>query len=512
MPTPTSSSNARSRIAVRRPVLAADAAGEPEVDLPAGVGRRAFIAFCASMAAVLAVPAGKIAQAVAASPRLPIVWLSLQDCTGDTESFLRSVDPTVASLLFDTISLDYHETLMAAAGGQAKQSLDQVLATPGSYVCVVEGSIPTGNNGAYCVVGGESAQSLVQRVTANAKFTIAVGSCAFDGGIAAAKPNPTGAVGVGEAVPALTNLVNMPGCPVNGLNLVAAIVYYLTNNALPPLDADNRPLFAYQNTIHATGRCERHAFLEQGLMVSSWGDAGHRAGYCLVLMGCSGPTTQANCYQRNWNGTTWPIGAGSLCIGCTSRKFWDTNTPFYVRKSTTTTTTTTTTTAAGATVVYTVREWVGGFTASVDITSPAAVNGWTLTWNFAAGQQVTSSWNTSLVQTGTAVSAKNVAYNATIPAGGTVSFGFQGTWTGTNPQPVNFALNGVPCNGAPVTTTTAASTSSTARTTSTTSTTRTTGSTRTSTGTTTRTTTPAVTTTRTTTTTTTVPVVTTTAS
>jgi hydrogenase small subunit len=507
---PSDQSAPQSRNGVRSPLLIAGPAEEQDVVVPQGVSRRAFIGFCASMAAVLSLPTSRISKAFAAGTRLPVVWLGTQDCTGDTESFLRSADPSVMSLLFDTISLDYHETLMSPAGGQAKQSLDQVLAAPGSYVCIVEGSIPTGNNGAFCALGGESALSLVRRVTANAKFTIAVGSCAFDGGIAAAAPNPTGAVGVEEAVPGISNLINMPGCPVNGVNLVAALVYYLTNNSLPPVDADKRPLFAYQNTIHAAGRCERHPFLEQGLMVRAWGDAGHRAGHCLVLMGCAGPTTQANCYQRNWNQTTWPVGAGHPCIGCTSRKFWDTNTPFYARKNSSTTTTTTT--ASGATVKYTISQWAGGFTASVDITSPVAVNGWTLTWTFGAGQKVTSAWNATVSQNGTAVSATNVAFNASIPAGGTVSFGFQGTWSSSNPEPTDFALNGVPCNGAPITATTTATTTTGSSTSSTTRSSTTTSGSSTTTGTTVTTPTTTRSTTTTTTTTTTTPSVTTTAS
>ncbi len=312
-----------------------DRAAFDGIAVPGGISRRAFIGFCTSVTAALALPATMapdIARAVAAAPRIPVVWLALQDCTGDSESFLRSFSPTVTTLLFDLISLDYHETLMVPAGHQAAASLAGVLARPKTYITIVEGSIPTGAGGAYCTIGGETALSLVRRVVAGSLVTIAAGACSVDGGLAAAAPNPTAATGVAGAVPGVTNLINMPGCPVNGVNLVAAIAYYLTYKALPALDSTRRPLFAYGNEIHGSGRCERYQFYDADLFVRAWGDAGHRKGYCLLHMGCRGPSTRTNCYTRNWNQTSWPIGAGHPCIGCTTSKFWDRNTPFYASR------------------------------------------------------------------------------------------------------------------------------------------------------------------------------------
>jgi glycosyl hydrolase family 62/cellulose binding protein with CBM2 domain len=105
--------------------------------------------------------------------------------------------------------------------------------------------------------------------------------------------------------------------------------------------------------------------------------------------------------------------------------------------------------SAGCSVSYAVSsQWQGGFGAAVSITNLGdQVNGWTLTWSFDAGQTVTQSWNTVLTQSGTAVTAKNVEYNASIPTNGTASFGFNGSWTGSNPVPGGFALNGVACTG-----------------------------------------------------------------
>jgi hypothetical protein len=108
--------------------------------------------------------------------------------------------------------------------------------------------------------------------------------------------------------------------------------------------------------------------------------------------------------------------------------------------------------AAGCSVTYAVSsQWQGGFGAAVTITNLGdAINGWTLTWSYSAGQQVTQAWNTTLTQSGAAVTARNVSYNAAIATNGSVSFGFNGSQTGSNPAPAGFALNGVACTGGTV--------------------------------------------------------------
>ncbi|MCC8250631.1 non-reducing end alpha-L-arabinofuranosidase family hydrolase, partial [Saccharothrix luteola] len=132
--------------------------------------------------------------------------------------------------------------------------------------------------------------------------------------------------------------------------------------------------------------------------------------------------------------------------------------------------------AAGCSVNYAVAsQWQGGFTGNVSITNLGdPLTGWTLTWSFGAGQTVTQSWSTSLTQSGSAVTAKNVSYNGSIATGGSASFGFNGSWTGSNPIPTSFALNGVVCTGSTTSTTTPTSTTSTSTSTSTSTTTSTT--------------------------------------
>jgi hydrogenase small subunit len=314
------------------------------------VTRRGLFKFAGVMAAALALPSQYvevIANALAAAPRLPVVWLELQDCTGDTESFLRSTarpdplqagktDPSLTDLLFDFLSIDYQETVMVAAGEASAKCLSDTLAKyPGEFICVVEGSIPMAQNGVFCTIGGRTALSIIQDVAPKAKAVIAIGSCAWDGGLSAAAPNPTGAVGVGQAVPGLTTLINLPGCPSNTVNLVATLVYYLTFKQWPPVDSRyKRPIFAYGREIHEN--CERKDHYEAERFVQAWGDAGHKAGYCLFKMGCRGPVTNSNCNRVLWNagsqfpkGTSWPVASGHGCIGCSTAKFWDNRTPFY---------------------------------------------------------------------------------------------------------------------------------------------------------------------------------------
>lgn len=297
-----------------------------------GVSRRDFVKFCTLMTATLALPkhfAPVMAEALIASPRLPVIWLQFQDCTGDSESLLRSGNPTVSTILLETISLNYHEALMAPAGAAAdKSQQDTMTQYPHGYLAIVEGAIPGGANGVYCTVGGRSALDRARQVCGNAAATIAVGTCSFAGGLPGAAPNPTGALGVKAAVPGLSNYLALPGCPVNAENLAAAIVFYLTNHALPPVDGQDRPLFAYGNLIH--DYCPRRPYYDQGKFVLAWGDINARNGYCLYKMGCKGPRTRHNCPSVKWNsGTSWPIQAGHGCVGCTEAGFWDVMAPLY---------------------------------------------------------------------------------------------------------------------------------------------------------------------------------------
>jgi hydrogenase small subunit len=295
--------------------------------------RRDFVEFCGAVAAFFALPkaaAEEMATAVEKSAKPSLLWLEFQDCAGDSESLLRASRPKVADVILDVISVDYHETIMAAAGDRAELARDAIVKDKaGKYLVVVEGSIPADE---YCTIGGKSALQIARAVCGQAAATIAIGTCAAYGGLPAAKPNPTGAKGVGEALPGLKNLINLPGCPANVENLTALIVYFLTFGRWPPLDSGRRPRFAHGKTIH--DNCERRAHFDAGQYVEQWGDEGHRAGYCLYKLGCKGPASFHNCPVVRWNqATSWPIGAGHPCLGCAEPDFWDKMTPFYAHLS-----------------------------------------------------------------------------------------------------------------------------------------------------------------------------------
>jgi hydrogenase small subunit len=297
-----------------------------------GVSRREFVGFFAGVAAALSLPksaAAEMAAAVGKKLKPVVIWLEFQDCTGDSEALLRAAKPTTAEIILDLISLDYHETIMAAAGHQAEAArAASIQSAGGGYIAIVEGSIPTGADGAYCTIGGRSALDIARDVCGKAAATIAVGTCATFGGLPAAAPNPTGALSLTDAVPGLKNHINLSACPVNGDNLAALLVYFLTYNRWPPVDGLRRPLFAHGKAIH--DNCERRAHFDNGQYVEMWGDAGHRAGYCLYKVGCKGPVTFHNCPSIGWNGgTSWPVQCGHGCIGCSEPNFWDTMTPFY---------------------------------------------------------------------------------------------------------------------------------------------------------------------------------------
>ena len=288
-----------------------------------GISRRDFLKFCSIMAGTLALDATfapKIAHALETKKRPPVIWLEFQDCAGCSESFLRATRPPVEEIVLDILSVDYHETLMAASGYLAEEAKEKTLKA-GKYILVVEGSIPTADNGVYCTIGGKTALQSLHEAAKNAIAIIAVGNCAAFGGLPKAQPNPTKAVGVMDIIKDKP-IINLPGCPVNVVNITATIVHYLTFKKLPKVDKLKRPLFAYGFRIH--DNCERRAHFDAGEFVKEWGDEGHRKGWCLYKMGCKGPMTFANCPRVRWNdGTSWPVASGHGCLGCTEPDFWE---------------------------------------------------------------------------------------------------------------------------------------------------------------------------------------------
>ncbi len=298
-----------------------------------GISRRGFLKGCAMAAAALGLSdelVPRIARAAASPLKPPVVWLHFQECTGCSEALLRASHPDIGRLILDIISLDYHETIMAAAGNQAEKVLkDTISKYKGKFICVVEGAIPTKDKSIYCKIGGRTAMEILDEVARESAAIITIGTCASFGGVQAAAPNPTGAVGVRDLIKDRP-IVNIPGCPPNPISFLGTVLNFLTFKRLPEADRLGRPLFAYGRRIH--DQCERRAHFDEGRFVERFGDEAHRKGYCLYKAGCKGPETFSNCPAVRFNDVgAWPVGTGHGCIGCTEPAFWDTMTPFYER-------------------------------------------------------------------------------------------------------------------------------------------------------------------------------------
>jgi hydrogenase small subunit len=298
-----------------------------------GISRRKFLAYCGELTAMLGLASAltpEVARALAQVRRPSVVWIQLQECTGCVESVIRTADPTIGDLVLDLVSLDYNHTLMAAAGHAAEAALQTAMEeNRGSYILVVTGSVPTAEDGIYTTIGGRTARTVLEEAAEGAAAILAVGACAHWGSVQAARPNPTGAVGVGEII-RNRPVVNVTGCPPIADVVTATVAHFLTFGTAPELDFDGRPMFAYGARIH--DQCPRRAHFDAGQFVQTFDDEGARKGWCLYEVGCKGPACFSPCPIFQWNSrTSWPIGAGHPCIGCTERHFWDTMTPFYNR-------------------------------------------------------------------------------------------------------------------------------------------------------------------------------------
>jgi quinone-reactive Ni/Fe-hydrogenase small subunit len=296
-----------------------------------GFTRRDFLKWAGAMTLMLGLPSSftpLVAEAAELSDRLPVIWLHLAECTGCSESLLRSDTPTIDDLIFNYINLQYHDTIMAAAGWQAEANYrEAVKKFSGRFILCVEGGVPTKDNGKFLTLGPEAETGLekLRQTAAHAAAIIAVGTCSSFGGIQAADPNPTETKGIHKVLS--QPVINVPGCPPSAKNIVGTIVYYILFGTLPALDNFNRPKWAYGLRIHDL--CERRGHFDAGEFVEQFGDHGAMEGFCLYKVGCKGPYTFNNCSRERFNQhTSWPVQAGHGCIGCSEPDFWDAMAPY----------------------------------------------------------------------------------------------------------------------------------------------------------------------------------------
>lgn len=238
-----------------------------------GYSRRDFIKFVSMMTAFIGLEQsalGSVTRALETKPRMPVIWLHFQECTCCSESFIRSSHPIVADILLDKISLDYSETLMAASGTQAETALKDTMAKyKGQYLLCIEGSVPMGAEGVYCMIGGKTSLQILEEVSEGSAAIIAWGSCASNGCVQAAKPNPTGATPIHKLIKGKP-IIKVPGCPPIGEVMAGVIVHYLTFGTIPELDKLGRPKAFYNKRVHDT--CYRRPFYDAGLFVETFDD------------------------------------------------------------------------------------------------------------------------------------------------------------------------------------------------------------------------------------------------
>ncbi len=261
----------------------------------------------------------------------PVLWIQGQGCTGCSVSLLNSVDPSIADVLLKVISLQFHPTVMASEGDTALENLYHIAEKyKGKFSLAVEGAIPMGADGKFCIVGELGHKEItmadmMKDLGAKAGSVLAVGTCAAYGGIPAAEGNETGATGVMDFFKTYgikTPVVNIPGCPPHPDWIVGSIAHLLTKG-LPELDENGRPTVFFGENIH--DNCPRLEQYDEGELSEKLSDAKG----CRMDLGCKGPDTYADCYKRKWNsGMNWCVD-NSVCIGCVEPGFPDGSSPFY---------------------------------------------------------------------------------------------------------------------------------------------------------------------------------------
>jgi hydrogenase small subunit len=301
------------------------------------ITRRQFLKICAGTGAAISVSGTLIPEIVtalekAATGNPPVLWIQGAGCTGCSVSLLNTVHPSIAEVLLKIISLKFHPTAMASSGELALEYLYKTAEKyKGKYFLVIEGTIPTGADGKYCMPGELKGKEITfaemtKDLGTKAAAVLAVGQCATYGGIPAAEPNPTGSKGSmdffkDEGIK--TPIINIPGCPPHPDWMVGTIAHVLMFG-IPELDSDGRPKLFYGTLVH--DNCPYRSYYDEQKFAKSFGEEG-----CRAELGCKGPESYSDCWKRGWNNNVnWCIH-NSLCLGCTQPGFPDNFSPFYVK-------------------------------------------------------------------------------------------------------------------------------------------------------------------------------------
>lgn len=312
-----------------------------------GFTRREFMTWAGAASAVTGFSGAFLSRLGAALQEAvkeyPLIWMQTSACSGCSVSVINTIHPSIKNVILDQILpgcqlfLNYHSTLMAATGHLSTDTaLETARKAKGRYIYIVEGAIPTAEGGVYGTLGEENGRPVtllewVRRLAPDAMAILTVGTCAAYGGVAAARPNPSGARGMGDVLKTLsitTPIVNIPGCPCHPDWFIGTVARVLLYGLPKPkeLDENGRLKIYFGKTVH--NRCINRDCMDEGLFATNFGDAG-----CLLEIGCKGPFTYGDCPLRQWNsGVNWCINANAPCMGCTEPGFPDAHSPLYQRR------------------------------------------------------------------------------------------------------------------------------------------------------------------------------------
>lgn len=251
-----------------------------------------------------------------------LIWMELTGCAGNIISLLDGANPDFKDMITRVSNLVFENSLMASQGEAAMEKLYSMKGK--DYILAVEGAVSTKENGFYNTIGRYKGRSVtayeaIKEFGEDAAYVIAVGTCASDGGISAARPNPGECVGIQNLLQ--RKVIKLLGCPCNP-DWFMGTLSYITLFGEPELDEFNRPLMFYGTLIHDI--CPRRPYYEQGVFAEKLGEK-----TCMFRLGCRGPVTSTDCPTRKWNErVNWPIGDDSNCIGCAMFGFPDRMEPF----------------------------------------------------------------------------------------------------------------------------------------------------------------------------------------
>lgn len=309
-----------------------------------GLTRREFLKETAVLgaAAVYSLYAADIAEVFsqAAAGETHTIWFQGAADSGCSISLLQGARPDIIDAITDfKLAVDYHPNLMFPEGDNAIAALRGAAeGTKPLDLFVLEGAVPEGNFGTVGEIDGKPVpmETWVKQLASQAKYVVAVGTCATSGGTPGAFPNPTkakglqfykyakgGVLGADFKSRAGLPVINIPGCPPHPDWITLTLADALSGFT-PHLDSYQRPTAFFRNVVH--DQCPRLGHFEKNEFATKFGEL-----ECLWKLGCKGPITYANCPAIKWNrGINSCTLFGSGCRGCADPSFPDPpSSPFF---------------------------------------------------------------------------------------------------------------------------------------------------------------------------------------